>query len=78
MDNAQNRRRRCVLIPTDLGLAPGELDELRAAMSIDGAAPVRAKIKKIVPEYSFQENPAAGKVSAVPAQGWMKKAAGHD
>ncbi len=55
-----------------------ELDELRASMSIDGAAPVRAKIKKIVPEYSFQENPAAGKVSAVPAQGWMKKAAGHD
>src|SRR6266700_2348507 len=34
-----------------------QLDELRASMSIDGAAPVRAKIKKIVPEYSFQENP---------------------
>jgi len=30
------------------------LDELRASMSIDGAAPVRAKIKEIVPEYSFE------------------------
>lgn len=32
-----------------------QLDELRASMNIDGAAPIRAKIKEIVPEYSFQE-----------------------
>jgi FlaA1/EpsC-like NDP-sugar epimerase len=31
-----------------------QLDELRASMSVDGAAPVRAKIKEIVPEYSLQ------------------------
>ena len=31
-----------------------QLEELRASMSIDGAAPVRAKIKEIVPEYSFE------------------------
>jgi FlaA1/EpsC-like NDP-sugar epimerase len=31
-----------------------QLNELRASMSIDGAAPIRAKIKEIVPEYSFQ------------------------
>jgi FlaA1/EpsC-like NDP-sugar epimerase len=31
-----------------------QLDELRASMSIDGAAPIRAKIKQIVPEYSYQ------------------------
>src|SRR6266436_9343657 len=31
-----------------------QLDELRASMSIDGAAPIRAKIKEIVPEYCFQ------------------------
>jgi len=57
-----------------------QLDELRASMSIDGAAPVRTKIQKIVPEYSFQENPAAGKVSDVPAEVRMnmQKAAGHD
>ena len=27
------------------------LEELRASMSIDGAAPIRAKMKEIVPEY---------------------------
>ena len=30
------------------------LDELRASMTVDGAGPIRAKIKEIVPEYSFQ------------------------
>jgi FlaA1/EpsC-like NDP-sugar epimerase len=28
------------------------LDKLRASMSVDGAGPIRAKIKEIVPEYS--------------------------
>jgi len=35
-----------------------QLDELRASMSVDGAAPVRAKIKEIVPEYTFDDNKA--------------------
>jgi FlaA1/EpsC-like NDP-sugar epimerase len=30
------------------------LDELRASLSINGAAPIRAKIKEIVPEYSYR------------------------
>jgi FlaA1/EpsC-like NDP-sugar epimerase len=30
----------------------GQLEELRASMSIDGASPVRRKIKEIVPEYT--------------------------
>jgi hypothetical protein len=30
-----------------------QLDELRASMSVDGAAPVRAKIKEIIPEFTF-------------------------
>jgi FlaA1/EpsC-like NDP-sugar epimerase len=30
-----------------------QLDELRASMNVDGAAPIRAKIKEIVPEYCF-------------------------
>lgn len=54
-----------------------QLDELRASMSLDGAAPIRAKIKEIVPGYRFQENPAVGKVSEAPARVPMKKAAGH-
>lgn len=33
-----------------------QLDELRASMCIDGAAPVRAKIKEIVPEYSYSKD----------------------
>lgn len=31
------------------------LDELRASMSVDGAAPVRRKLKEIVPEYSMPD-----------------------
>lgn len=30
-----------------------QLDELRASMNVDGAAPIRIKIKEIVPEYCF-------------------------
>jgi hypothetical protein len=47
-------------------------------MSVDGAAPIRAKIKEIVPEYIFQEAPANKRVGDVPAEVPMKKAAGHD
>jgi len=32
-----------------------KLEELRLSMTVDGAAPVRAKIKEIVPEYTFLE-----------------------
>jgi FlaA1/EpsC-like NDP-sugar epimerase len=53
-----------------------QLDELRASMSIDGAAPVRSKIKEIVPEYSFQENVKQEKVSELPVKSLLQKAAG--
>jgi FlaA1/EpsC-like NDP-sugar epimerase len=33
-----------------------QLEELRASMCVDGAAPVRAKMKEIVPEYSLQSD----------------------
>jgi FlaA1/EpsC-like NDP-sugar epimerase len=32
------------------------LDELRTSMSVDGAEPVRRKMKEIVPEYSYRSN----------------------
>jgi len=35
------------------------LDELRLSMTVDGAAPVRAKVKEIVPEYTFPEDASA-------------------
>ncbi len=31
-----------------------QLEELRASLSIDGAAPIRAKLREIVPEYDTQ------------------------
>jgi len=31
-----------------------QIEELRASLSIDGAAPIRSKIKEIVPEYSYE------------------------
>jgi FlaA1/EpsC-like NDP-sugar epimerase len=39
-----------------------QLVELRASMNIDGAAPIRAKIKEIVPAYSYLEVPQASSV----------------
>jgi len=54
-----------------------QLDELRASMSIDGAAPIRSKIKEIVPEYSFHEDPKQKTVSEPPAESHLQKAAGH-
>jgi FlaA1/EpsC-like NDP-sugar epimerase len=37
-----------------------QLEELRAALTIDGAGLIRAKIKEIVPEYRYAPQPAAG------------------
>jgi FlaA1/EpsC-like NDP-sugar epimerase len=54
-----------------------QLDELRASMSIDGAAPIRSKIKEIVPEYSFYEDLKQKTVSEPPAKSQLQKAAGH-
>jgi len=33
-----------------------QLNELRSSLGIDGAGPVRQKIKEIVPEYSYRSN----------------------
>jgi FlaA1/EpsC-like NDP-sugar epimerase len=55
-----------------------QLEELRASMSVDGAAPIRAKIKEIVPEYSLSENPLSQSASKTIAGTHLQKAAGHD
>jgi FlaA1/EpsC-like NDP-sugar epimerase len=54
-----------------------QLDELRASMSIDGAAPIRSKIKEIVPEYSFNEELKQQEVSESPVGTHLHKAVGH-
>ena len=41
-----------------------QLEDLRTSMSVDGAAPIRAKIKAIVPEYSFRPEDVRHSTSA--------------
>jgi FlaA1/EpsC-like NDP-sugar epimerase len=55
-----------------------QLEELRASMCVDGAAPIRAKIKEIVPEYSFlldRSKPATGEIGT---EGHFHAVAGSD
>ncbi len=55
-----------------------QLNELRASMSIDGAAPIRAKIKEIVPEYCFQTDRLRQAGNELPAVSHFRAVAGHD
>jgi FlaA1/EpsC-like NDP-sugar epimerase len=55
-----------------------QLDEVRASMSIDGAAPIRSKIKEIVPEYTFHANNAKQSGDESLAEHHLRAAAGHD
>jgi len=48
-----------------------QLAELRASMNVDGASPIRSKLKEIVPQYSFIES----RVLTEPA---AKRAAAHN
>jgi FlaA1/EpsC-like NDP-sugar epimerase len=54
-----------------------QLDELCASMSVDGAGPVRAKIKEIVPEYSFLPTGSKKKGEEGLAEGHFRAVAGH-
>ncbi len=55
-----------------------QLEELRASMSVDGAAPVRAKMKEIVPEYSFQNDNSRQNGDESVAERHFRVVAGHD
>jgi len=55
-----------------------QLEELRASMSVDGAAPVRAKIKEIVPEYSYQADFSGQTCDDSLAARRFRAVAGHD
>jgi FlaA1/EpsC-like NDP-sugar epimerase len=55
-----------------------QLDELRASLTVNDAASVRAKIKEIVPEYSFEGNEQSWNDSKDCAEKILQKAAGHD
>jgi FlaA1/EpsC-like NDP-sugar epimerase len=55
-----------------------QLDELRASMLIDGAAPIRSKIKEIVSEYTFHDNKAKQNGEESLAERQFRAAAGHE
>ncbi len=55
-----------------------QLEELRSSMSVNGPVPVRAKIKEIVPQYSFQEASLKQEVGKESSGSYFQKAAGHD
>jgi FlaA1/EpsC-like NDP-sugar epimerase len=55
-----------------------QLEELRASMSVDGAAPVRAKMKEIVPEYSHQSDNSSQVCDDSLAGRRFRAVAGHD
>jgi FlaA1/EpsC-like NDP-sugar epimerase len=55
-----------------------QLDELRAFMTVDAAGPIRAKIKEIVPEYSFQADQSMQSVSETVESSYLQKAVGRD
>src|SRR5689334_8929165 len=52
-----------------------QLDELRASMNVDGAAPIRAKIKEIIPEYCF---PTEASKQTYPGPRSLRAVAGDD
>jgi len=54
-----------------------QLDELRASLMIDGASPIRAKIRDIVPEYTFNDNKAKLDGGESSGERQFRVAAGH-
>jgi FlaA1/EpsC-like NDP-sugar epimerase len=54
-----------------------QLDELRASLTVDGASPIRAKIREIVPEYTFGDNKAKQNTGESSGEGQFRAAAGH-
>ncbi len=54
-----------------------QLDELRASLTIDGALPIRAKIRDIVPEYTFSDNKAKLDSDEAHAGRQFRAVAGH-
>jgi FlaA1/EpsC-like NDP-sugar epimerase len=55
-----------------------QLNELRASMTVDGAAPILAMIKKIVPEFTSTAKFPEIMVSDPAPERYLQKAAGGD
>src|SRR6266700_4311669 len=55
-----------------------QLDELRGSLTIDGASPIRAKIRDIVPEYTYHDNKAKQNGDESLPERHFRAVAGHD
>lgn len=55
-----------------------QLDELRVSMNIDGSAPIRAKIKEIVPGYSYLEASQESVTGKLSGGNKVRKASAND
>jgi FlaA1/EpsC-like NDP-sugar epimerase len=55
-----------------------QLEELRTSMSIDGAGPIRAKIKEIVPEYNYRFETATELPATESPEQRFRSASAHD
>ncbi len=55
-----------------------QLEELRLSLTVDGPAPVRSKIKEIVPEYTFQGEWKIHKNPKPNLQSYLERAIGQD
>ena len=63
---------------TDWHVLCRRLEELRVSMNVDGAAPVRAKIKEIVPEYFYEPDGWVHSSAEAIHERELGAAAGHD
>jgi FlaA1/EpsC-like NDP-sugar epimerase len=55
-----------------------QLDELRTSLALDGAAPIRAKIQEIVPEYTFPDSKAGQNGDESLAERHFRAVAGNE
>jgi len=55
-----------------------QLEELRLSLTVDGPAPVRSKIKEIVPEYTYQGDWKIHKYPHPDLQTYLERASGQD
>jgi FlaA1/EpsC-like NDP-sugar epimerase len=64
--------------PKDWAKLHHQLDELRSSMNIDGAAPIRAKIREIVPTYRYLDCSQAESPTTVIEDKLARKASASD
>jgi FlaA1/EpsC-like NDP-sugar epimerase len=67
LSTARQKIKRVRCTETSWPLLARRLEELRASMSLDGAAPIRAKLREIVPEYAYPQSDRSEGAAANPS-----------